>query len=427
MNDQVKYYTKNNLYTHLMMNGIERAIHLSEDELIAEYEKRFLKVFQRAFQFSKFYQTIYKKAGIHLNDIKSLEDIVKLPVINRPMIQDQEDEIYNGPKWGKTKGLTSGTSGTPLTIHRHFFDVCTEQAYVRHYRTKNGFKKGQPLLSLRGVLGKSEPYYYFKPGNILYVSIPNLNKDTIKMYHDLITKFNPVAVEAFPSYLHKFCLELESANLAMQIPLAFTSSETLLSWQRENIEHKLNCKLFDWYGNAERSILLAQDDQGTYKPAPLYSINEFEKDHIITTALTHNNFPLIRYQVNDTVQVSSHDFLKNLVNPEIIKIEGRASDNIILKDGSLVGCIDHAFKGVSHLEMAQVHQYNVDQPIIIKLITKPGFSDQEEQLLISNWRRMVGYEMELSIEKCQKEDLTHVPGKKFQLIIKQDPKFTAQK
>jgi hypothetical protein len=34
---------------------------------------------------------------------------------------------------------------------------------------------------------------------------------------------------------------------------------------------------------------------------------------------------------------------------------------------------------------------------------------------------MVGFEMDLSIEYCKKEDLTYFTGKKFQLIIKQDP------
>jgi phenylacetate-CoA ligase len=424
MNDQVKYYTKNNLYTRLVMNRIEKACQLSDKDRLKAYEQAFLRLFQKAYNNSKFYKNLYDEAGVNPKKINSLESIFELPIIDRSTIKDREDEIYIGSKWPRTTGLTSGTSGSPLVLYRHFLDICTEQAYVRYHRQKHGYRVGQPLLSLRGVLGKSEPYYYFKPANILYISTPNLNKGTIQMYQDLIQRFNPVAVEAFPSYLHKLCLELESAELSLNIPVAFTSSETLLSWQREKIESSLNTRIFDWYGNAERSILLAQDDAGKYQPAPLYSINEFKEDSIITTALTHDRFPLIRYQVPDRIQVRSSDFYENLIRPDILSIEGRSSDNIELKDGSVVGCIDHAFKGVAHLEMAQVHQYSVHEPIRIKLVKSPLYSVNEEEQLIRNWRRMVGQDMELIFESCKREDLTHLPGKKFQLIIKKNPTAT---
>lgn len=421
MNDQVKYYTKNNLYTHLVMNRIEKACQLSDKDLLKAYEQAFLRLFHNAYRNSRFYRKLYDEAGVNPKKINSLESIFELPTIDRAMIKDREDEIYFGSRWPRTKGLTSGTSGSPLVVYRHLLDISTEQAFVRYHRQKHGYHVGQPLLSLRGVLGKSEPYYHFKPANILYISTPNLNKGTIQKYHDLIQRFKPVAVEAFPSYLHKLCLELESAELPLNIPVAFTSSETLLSWQREKIESSLNTRIFDWYGNAERSILLAQDEAGKYQPAPLYSINEFKDNHIITTALTHDRFPLIRYQVPDRIQVRSNDFYENLICPEIVSIEGRSSDNIELKDGSVVGCVDHAFKGVPHLEMAQVHQYSVHEPIRIKLVKSPNFSIKEEEMLTRNWRRMVGDAMDLQFETCTREELTQFPGKKFQLVIKHNP------
>jgi hypothetical protein len=110
-----------------------------------------------------------------------------------------------------------------------------------------------------------------------------------------------------------------------------------------------------------------------------------------------------------------------MIRPEILNIEGRASENVDLKDGSVVGCLDHTFKGVPHLEMAQIHQYDVNRPIIIKLVVNPEFSREQEEQLRKNWIRMVGTEMELVFVYCQKEDLIHTPGKKFKLIIKQDP------
>jgi phenylacetate-CoA ligase len=378
-------------------------------------------IFRHAIKRSPFYKNLYQIHGISINDIKDLTDIHKLPIIDKHLIKNQIDKIYTNFNFLKVIGLTSGTTGTPLKIYRTPFDIAKEQAYIRHYRKMQGFNFGQPILSLRGMLGKSVTHEYFKPSNILYISSPNVNESTIEMYYDLIQKFKPVAVEAFPSYLHKLCVELEKKDLKLEIPISFTSSETLLSWQREKIEPFLKTTIYDWYGNAERTVILAQNAKMDYYPMPLYSINEFREADIVSTNLTNKSFPLIRYSVDDQIEVTSNDFLQNQINPEIKSIFGRQSENVILKDGSVVGCLDHAFKGVKNIDMAQVHQYNVKDPIEIKLVVTPNFSMTDEDQLRANWIRMVGTEMELKFTYCTKSELTYYPNQKYKFIIKQKP------
>ena len=421
MNQWSKYFAKNNLITQIEINRIDKLYHLSSEALLQRYNEKFISIFKHAFNHSPFYKSLYQTHGISINDIKDLSDINKLPIINKDLIKHEIDNIYTSFNFLKVTGLTSGTSGSPMTLFRTPFDIATEQAYIRHYRKMHGFHFGQPMLSIRGMLGKSVTHDYFKPANILYISSPNINESTIEMYYDLIQKFKPVAVEAFPSYLHKFCVELENKGLKLDIPVSYTSSETLLSWQREKIEPFLNTRIFDWYGNAERSILLAQNAKMEYYPMPVYSINEFRETDVITTNLTNKSFPLIRYEVDDRITVASTDFLQNQIAPKIINIAGRASENVILKDGSHVGCIDHSFKGVKNLEMAQVHQYNVQDPIEIKLVVNTSFSKADEEQLRANWVRMVGTEMELNFTYCTKSDLTILPNQKYRLIIKQKP------
>jgi phenylacetate-CoA ligase len=421
MKHWLSHLGKNNLITSLEIRHINNLYNLSDDELISAYEKRFLELFRHAIKNSRFYKKLYHKNGIGINDIRHLEDIIKLPVFDREMLKDHIDDNFIGWSKLKVKGYTSGTTGTPLTLYRTYQDIAKEQAYIRHYRGQKGWKLGEPLLSVRGMLGKSTDYEYNKSSNILYIPSPNINASTIEMYYRIIKDFAPKAIEAYPSYLHKLCVELEKKNLDLKIQLSFTSSETLYSWQRIKAEQFLNTKVFDWYGVAERSILLANDDAGHYQPLRLYGISEFKKDHVITTGLINHHFPLIRYKVNDTIQVRDQDLIKNIIRPEILKIEGRASENIDLKDGSVVGCLDHTFKGIPHLEMAQIHQYDVNKPIIIKLVVDSEFSKTEEEQLRKNWIRMVGNEMELVFVYCLHEDLIQVPGKKFQLIIKKNP------
>lgn len=277
---------------------------------------------------------------------------------------------------------------------------------------------GQSYLSIRGTLDRNTMHKFFKRANTLYISSPNINAGTIDFYFKLIQDHNPVAVEAFPSYLYKICQELEKKGHVWHIPNAFTSSETLYDFERQKIESFLQTKIHDLYGNAERTIMLAKGHDGKYAPTPLYSINEYEDDQVVTTALTNDKFPFIRYAVKDKIVVNGNDFTKNIVAPDIVQIDGRTTDTIDLKDGSIVGCIDHSFKGLHHLEYAQVHQYTVAEPIEVKMVVTSEFGSTDLDLFKSKFVKMVGTDTQYFITYCKREDLTFSASNKFKLVIK---------
>ncbi|MEO6669133.1 MAG: hypothetical protein ABIN36_06635 [Ferruginibacter sp.] len=419
MNEFVKYYTKNNLFTNRKIKEISQLNQLDNGQLLKKYNEAFVAMFRRAYKYSEFYKKLYREHGIRISDIKDLTDIIKLPQIDRHLIKHQVNDIYHGFDFLKVKGLTSGTSGSPLTVYRTPFNIAAEQAYVREYRARYGFKTGQPLLSIRGMLGKGKTHEFYKKANILYISSPNINPGTIDHYYKMIMDFKPVAVEAFPSYLYKLCLEFEKKGLSFSVPNAFTSSETLYGYQREKVEGNFGAKIHDWYGNVERTIGIAQDENENYKPLPLYSINEFQQDKIITTGLINRTFPLIRYAVDDKLIVEGTDLLENIVAPKILRIEGRAGDTVELRDGSVVGCMDHSFKGVSNLETAQIHQYLLekDRPLLVKLVVNPSFGKTDEEQLRSNLARMIG-DMPVEFNYVTREDLTYSANQKYKLIVK---------
>ena len=418
MNDFVKYYLKNNFVTLKKYNEIAEFYALSYDSLLSLYNDRFIYLFKYAYKHSAFYKNLYQKNGISMNDVKDLSDIPKLPIITKTDVRNNSNLINQGLRLFQSIGYTSGTTGTPLNIYRSPFNVLTEQAYLKNYRSIFGYTIGAPMISIRGALGKSSNYKFNKYTNILYISSHNINSNTILFYYNLIKNFSPVAVEAYPSLLYKFCFELNKKGLTLNIPISFTSSETLYDFQREYVESILLTHIYDWYGNGERTICLAQDYNNKYFPLPLYSINEYFSTNIVTTSLTNNIFPLIRYQVDDIIKLNESDFYKNIVSPDIHSIQGRAGVNIDLKDGSSVACIDHSFKGIDFLEMAQVHQYLIDSPLEIKLVVSKGFNNSHLNLFKSKFSNMVGFDTDFFITYSKMEDLTYSISNKFSLVIK---------
>jgi phenylacetate-CoA ligase len=418
MNDYFSYHVKNNIFTDNILKSLNRLNNIDSNQLLSLYNDSFLSLFKFVFKYSVFYKNLYLKYGISNSNIKDISDINKLPIIHKSDVRSNVHTINNGVKLFKSIAYTSGTSGSPLNIYRSLKNILTEQAYLRNYRSRFNFHLGNPLLSIRGSLDKNSVYRFNRRSNILYISSHNINSNTIDFYLGLIKSFSPVAVEAFPSILYKFCIELKNKGHQYTIPISFTSSENLYDFQRDFIESFLNTKIHDWYGNGERTICLAQDKQNKYYPLPLYSINEFYPTHIISTSLINNGFPLIRYQLDDIVKLNTSNFLKNIVSPDIHSIQGRVGVNIDLKDGSCVACIDHAFKGILFLEMAQVHQYAIDVPLEIKLVVSSGFDNYQLKILKSKFSSMVGKDTEFFTTFSKLEDLTFSISHKFCLVIK---------
>lgn len=418
MNPVINHYFKNNFFTKRIEKKIIQFSKMDQGKLLENYNSEFLRLFRSAIKFSSFYQRLYSKWGITEKDIYSVEDIEKLPTIKNQDIKNNYKDISCGYDLFGVKGYTSGTTGTPLTLKRNFFSIVKEQAYINFYRSSLGFVYGEPLLSLRGKLGKNKLFEKDPISNTLYISTPSFNKKNALFVYDLISKFMPMAVEGYPSYLNKISDEFEMLGLRFNIPFTFTSSETLNIFFINKIKRVLNTEIYDWYGNAERSILLAQNKKFEYQPLPLYSINEFKDNHVVTTSLINNTFPLIRYRVDDIIKTNKSTLLQNIIHPNIIAIDGRASETIKLRDGSEVGCIDYIFKEIDHLEMAQVYQMYPGEDIDIKLVTNEQFGIAEQTKLLQRARRLLGDEVKVNIIPSTKADLVSPNNGKYRLIIK---------
>lgn len=419
MLQQLKFYARHNLFTSRQVKLISSYYRLDDNQLQERYNKAFLDIFKTAYTKSPFYNKLYKEYGINISDIKDLSDIRKLPSISKKEIRANVDEIFIGNRFLRLKGYTSGTSGSPLTVYRTPQSILKEQAYMLNYRNQQGFVMGNPLLSLRGAIGKNSLYKYDKIANILYISSYNLNIDTIRIICNVIQDFAPQAVEAYPSSLYTLCLLLEKEKgFSLNIPLTFTSSETLYDFQRRKIESTISTKIFDWYGNAERTICIAQNNGTKYFPLPLYSINEYYSNYSITTGLINKSFPIIRYKVDDEISVEGNDFISNIIAPKILKVEGRTDDSILLKDGSMISRLGNAFKGCGNIDYAQIHQFNVNMPLTVKLVVGESFSSMDLEKINGNLVHLLGKDTLIDYVYCNREDLTLTSRGKFKLVVR---------
>lgn len=395
---------------------VDAMYEMSNEELMNRNEKRFLYIFRRAYDKSPFYYRLYTEAGIKKEDIKCLEDIKKLPVITKDMVKKYAQEMLTVPKWQVMVGHTSGTTGTPLTVYSSWPSIWWNQAYTYSARLRNGFKYGQPLVSLRGNLDRNTMHMKVHVSNTLYLSSYCINKDTIKTYYDVIIKHKPVAIEGYPSSLYTLSLCMSEAGLKLDIPVAFTSSETLLDYQRILIEKQLGTEIYDNFGMTEQTIYLQEafNHQGYYD-LPGYSINEYLEDGEICTSLTNEAFPLIRYRSNDIIELAELD----AEHPQIMvkSVEGRKEDFLLCKDGGRIQRLDFIFKGVNHVRYGQLVQEK-NGFLNVNIVPDFGFSKLDEKSIENNVIERIGKDnIDFKINQIRESDLVYTKRGKFKFLI----------
>ena len=396
---------------------VERMYNMSHDELQGRNERVFLKIFRKAYTKSSFYHKLYTEAGIKLEDIKCLGDISKLPVVTKDMILHQSDALLTTSKWKLLKNRTSGTTGTPLTVFEDWKSIWREQAYFYCYRKRCGYTYGQPLVSLRGNLGKKDTMMYVHISNTLYLSSYNINEQTVWAYYKGIEKRSPQAIEGYPSSLYNLALLLKDKGLYCNIPVCFTSSENLLDFQRQLIEERFQTKIFDHYGTTERTIRISESiKHDGYFEDPGYSINEYLKDRVVSTSLINSAFPLIRYQSSDVV------ILKENTKDErvsIDKIQGRSGNCIKGKDGSIYNNAALTFiLTYSHnIRYAQFIQKK-NGKVLLNIVPEAVFSSQNLDELKQMIDLKIGLSnLELEINLIKEQDLIYTTRNKYSYII----------
>ena len=417
LKESIKYLLRSYPVIYPYVKEVERMYNMSHDELQERNERIFLNIFRKAYTKSSFYHKLYTEAGIKLEDIKCLGDISKLPVVTKDMILHQSDALLTTSKWKLLKNRTSGTTGTPLTVFEDWKSIWREQAYFYCYRKRCGYTYGQPLVSLRGNLGKKDTMMYVHISNTLYLSSYNINEQTVWAYYKGIEKRSPRAIEGYPSSLYNLALLLKDKGLYCNIPVCFTSSENLLDFQRQLIEDRFHTKIFDHYGTTERTIRISESiKHDGYFEDPGYSINEYLKDRVISTSLINSAFPLIRYQSSDVV------ILKENTKDErvsIDRIQGRSGNCIKGKDGSIYNNAALTFiLTYSHnIRYAQFIQKK-NGKVLLNIVPEAVFSSQNLDELKQMIDLKIGLSnLELEINLIKEQDLIYTTRNKYSYII----------
>jgi phenylacetate-CoA ligase len=217
-------------------------------------------------------------------------------------------------------------------------------------------------------------------------------------------------------------LELGRPLPAGRIAGVFTSSESLLAFQRETIEAAFSAPVRDRYGVSEFAVSMTGCELERHHVDMEFGIVEVETSEetdesitgpLLVTGLAHDATPLIRYRVGDVGTRSKKPCPCGRPGDVFLDIDGRIEDYVETPDGRLIGRLDHIFKEQLDIAEAQITQETKDA-IEVFVVPRSSYDDRSERRLMQEIRSRLGDTIDVAIRRVG--SIPREPNGKFRAV-----------
>lgn len=390
------------------LKQLQRLEWMSPEEQGARQLQTILKLLQHAYDSTPFYRERFDKANIVPGDIRSLQDLQKIPVLTREDIRNNLDDLWSRrySRESLYKAATGGTTDTPVPLLRSKECLGQRFAVQLHLDTWADLWPGDRVFRLWGAQQDFNPnpnwrWRIYDRHLLKNVWAPTslLNPDVLEKYRLLLNEFRPKIVYAYPTPLALFCEYLRDCGKEYHRPrAAICTAEPLQDHQRTVIGQTLGCPVFEHYGSRDFGMVAGEcpaheglhlHSAGVYVEfVPLQGAEAAEVCEMFVTDLTNDGMPMIRYRINDCAIVATSRCSCGRGFPLIKKIAGRTVDNFVLANGSVVPGValtNRVIQLCPGLKKTQIIQNTVTD-FHVRYVPGPNFSRSDLDILRSKLR-----------------------------------------
>lgn len=371
-----------------------------------------------------YYRRLMDNRAIRADGIRTLDDIRLFPILTKKNVLEAEDSIISTryPRWTLRAGYSGGTTGTPITIYRNLFSIQNEHAFVRRQWDWAGIGMGDRCAYLTGrVIAEPNrvtgPLYAYDPlMKELILSTYHLSTHTAKDYAQAIKDYQAVGIVGYPSSVSLLAQTCLVFGIKIKLRAALTSSETLTGSMRNTIAEAFGCKVFDFYGAAERVCYIHTCEHGSYHIIPEYGLTELipasDSDgkyyKVIATGFWNLPMPLIRYDTGDIVTKSNGICPCGRALPVVKSIQGRQADVITTPSGRKFGAaiLTHLLYGTNHIVESQIIQDALDR-ITIKYVPAKNISEKNLADFVTLIHRHLPSELKVTLQQVSAIERTN--------------------
>ncbi len=383
--------------------------------------RRLRNTLDRVYATVPFYRKKFQEAGITPGDIRSLEDLHKVPFTTKQDLRDNYPfGMFAVPMDNVVRiHASSGTTGQPTVVGYTARDVNTWATLMARALVAGGAGRNDIIHNAYGyglfTGGLGVHYGAEKLGaSVIPVSGGNTKRQII-----IMRDFGPTIITATPSYT------LHLAEVAEEMGISFKNlkfrfgifgAEPWSEKMREEIEKKLNLTAVDIYGlsevlgpgvsiechEAKKGLHIAEDhfipeiiNPKTGEVLPYGSTGE-----LVFTSITKEAFPVIRYRTRDITSINPEPCICGRTLVRMNKVSGRSDDMLIIRGvnvfPSQIESVLMEMEGVEpHYQLVVDREDNLDILTVMVEVGEKVFSDKVKPL----------QELEKNISKNIKETI----------------------
>ncbi|MEE0119758.1 MAG: phenylacetate--CoA ligase [Bacteroidaceae bacterium] len=301
---------------------------------------------------SPFYRKRFEEAGLKPEDIKTLDDIRRIPFTTK---QDLRDTYPFGMASVPLRECTrlhssSGTTGTPTVILHTQKDLEEWAAQVARnlwmvgLRPDDVFQNSSGYGMFTGGLG-----FQYGAERLGMLTIPAAAGNSIRQIK-FITDFGTTALHAVPSYVTRLYEVMQSMGVNprrdTRLKVLAIGAEPHSEEQRRRIEEMMGVKAYNSFGMSEMCGpgvgFECQEQNGLHfwedyyiveivNPETLEPVPDGEVGELVLTSLCREAMPLLRYRTRDLTRVLGRTCPCGRNHVRIDRMRGRSDDMMVLR------------------------------------------------------------------------------------------------
>ena len=324
---------------------------MSRDQLHDLQGKRLHKLVKKVYHSTPFYRKKMQEMDIAPADIRTIEDIVKLPFTTK---QDLRDNYPYGMFAVPNSEIvrihaSSGTTGNPTIVGYTHNDLdiwqeCIARCLAAYGLTNNDiFSVSYGYGLFTGGLGA----HYgaeFLGATVIPASTGNTEKH-VKLIRDL----GITGIASTPSYALYLAETIEKMGIDvkdLKLRIGAFGAEPWTENMRREIESRLHINAYNLYGLSEimgpgvayececkNGSHIAEDHfyPEIISPDTLENLPAGQKGELVFTTLTKEGMPLLRYRTKDLCSIMEGECPCGRTNVRISRIMGRSDDMLIIR------------------------------------------------------------------------------------------------
>ncbi|WP_448681035.1 phenylacetate--CoA ligase PaaK [Pseudomonas nicosulfuronedens] len=321
----------------------------SVDELRQHQLERLRWSLKHAHDNVPLYQQRFSEAGVHPDDLTSLDDLARFPFTGKNDLRDNYPYGMFAVPQNEIVRLhaSSGTTGKPTVVGYTQNDIDTwANVVARSIRAAGGRKGDKVHVSYGYGLFTGGLGAHYGAERLGCTVIPMSGGQTEKQVQ-LIRDFQPDIIMVTPSYMLNIADEIERQGVdphSLKLRLGIFGAEPWTAELRRAVEERMGITALDIYGLSEImgpgvAMECAETKDGPtvwedhfypeiIDPATGAVLPDGEYGELVFTSLSKEALPMIRYRTRDLTRL-----LPGTARPmrRIDKITGRSDDMLIIR------------------------------------------------------------------------------------------------